>query len=102
MCVCVCVCCSLALHLARSGLTLFVCCCSPWDQRLAVGDQRAVLQRDHSWPRVVALRGFEPAGCPAVQHAGPLLTLPRAGGLFKLELFLPEDYPMAAPKVSPS
>ena len=27
------------------------------------------------------------------------LSLLLAGGLFKLELFLPEDYPMAAPKV---
>ena len=42
------------------------------------------------------------------QHAGvppaPLLPnmalfLGPAGGVFKLELFLPEDYPMAAPKV---
>ena len=24
-----------------------------------------------------------------------------AGGTFRLELFLPEDYPMAAPKVGP-
>ena len=24
-----------------------------------------------------------------------------AGGIFKLELFLPEEYPMAAPKVTP-
>lgn len=33
-----------------------------------------------------------------VALAGPGDT-PYAGGLFKLELFLPEDYPMAPPKV---
>ena len=27
---------------------------------------------------------------------------PFEGGVFKLELFLPEDYPMSAPKVTPS
>jgi len=35
-------------------------------------------------------------------HLHPLpasFTLMCAGGVFKLELFLPEDYPMAAPKV---
>jgi ubiquitin-protein ligase len=26
--------------------------------------------------------------------------LPSAGGVFRLELFLPEEYPMASPKVS--
>ncbi len=38
--------------------------------------------------------------CPfrTFSHAHPLPPH-RAGGIFKLELFLPEDYPMAAPKV---
>jgi ubiquitin-protein ligase len=29
-----------------------------------------------------------------------LLLLHGSGGVFKLELFLPEEYPMAAPKVT--
>jgi hypothetical protein len=29
-----------------------------------------------------------------------LLLLHGVGGVFKLELFLPEEYPMAAPKVN--
>lgn len=33
-----------------------------------------------------------------VQIAGPVAT-PYEGGLFSLELFLPDDYPMCAPKV---
>ncbi|VDK56072.1 unnamed protein product [Cylicostephanus goldi] len=33
-----------------------------------------------------------------VMIAGPQDS-PFAGGVFKLELFLPEEYPMAAPKV---
>lgn len=32
------------------------------------------------------------------RHA-PLLRIPSPGGQFKLELFLPEEYPMAPPKV---
>ena len=34
-----------------------------------------------------------------VVHSAVVLTSCCAGGAFKLELFLPEDYPMAAPKV---
>mmetsp|Transcript_8954 Transcript_8954/g.13368 ORF Transcript_8954/g.13368 Transcript_8954/m.13368 type:complete len:150 (-) Transcript_8954:46-495(-) len=33
-----------------------------------------------------------------IQIAGPITT-PYEGGLFELELFLPDDYPMAPPKV---
>ena len=32
-------------------------------------------------------------------HANLLVILMSSGGVFKLELFLPEEYPMAAPKV---
>lgn len=31
--------------------------------------------------------------------AGPLTDMRVAGGIFKLELFLPDDYPMAPPKI---
>ncbi|MBA0728261.1 hypothetical protein Golax_001174 [Gossypium laxum] len=36
-----------------------------------------------------------------VMILGPTQS-PYEGGVFKLELFLPEEYPMAAPKVSNS
>jgi len=43
-----------------------------------------------------------PARAQVVHLAAVAAPLPeasaRAGGVFKLELFLPEDYPMAAPK----
>ena len=40
-----------------------------------------------------------PRSCTSGAVAAPLPEASaRAGGVFKLELFLPEDYPMAAPK----
>ena len=45
--------------------------------------------------------GSRTCSCPSISL--PLLTGPEGspfeGGVFKLELFLPEDYPMSAPKV---
>lgn len=46
----------------------------------------------------VAARSMQGASRPAASYTGIALCCP-AGGVFKLELFLPEDYPMAAPKV---
>ncbi|RWV96521.1 hypothetical protein GW17_00040754, partial [Ensete ventricosum] len=45
------------------------------------------------WPTAISLEGSSSilTCCPLV---GPLIL----GGVFKLELFLPEEYPMAAPK----
>ncbi|KAI9852461.1 MAG: ubiquitin-conjugating enzyme E2 N [Vezdaea acicularis] len=38
-------------------------------------------------------------GWPASTHAVQNLDLLKAGGIFKLELFLPDDYPMTPPKI---
>ena len=37
----------------------------------------------------------------ACSHVCCVLTADSAGGVYKLELFLPEEYPMSAPKVRP-
>lgn len=36
---------------------------------------------------------------PLSPSAGPRRSRPRTDGVFRLELFLPEEYPMAPPKV---
>ena len=51
-------------------------------------------------PLARARVAFAPhVSCPQVSQPPPLH--PRADGIFKLELFLPEEYPMAPPKVRP-
>lgn len=55
-------------------------------------------------PQQSCFEGTASTCCPAPQQRDfstvAVANLPVfAGGAFKLELFLPEDYPMAAPKV---
>lgn len=46
----------------------------------------------------MALRGAMPLAHPLPDSLRSCASCRAAGGVFKLELFLPEDYPMAAPK----
>jgi hypothetical protein len=52
----------------------------------------------HAAPGITAAPAEDNLRYFAVTIEGPAQS-PYEGGLYKLELFLPEDYPMAAPKV---
>lgn len=81
-------------------------CRSAWYHGRSDRGEPAALQCHHLGPRTVTVRGFVRYPGPA-PVTGPIDSYTRSrspcvrtlGGMFKMELFLPEDYPMAPPKV---
>lgn len=79
-------------HLTASRDTDRLQC--PGHQRGTARRQFALLRCKSSWTKPIAVRGCVLQHVAIGKHR---LTL--AGGVFNLELFLPDDYPMTPPKI---